>query len=307
MKITNKFNLPDVFVRAVSMFEGDYDRGDSDHTATELIRPPRISALMRKHWDEITEDVSERVWALQGQVGHLIFERVAQNDPSGMYFAEHRAYATIDGKKISGRIDLLDRSDNTLWDYKNSSVWKFMLGDTREWEEQLNINAYCARAEGYHVDALKVLCLIKDWKPRDAAKRAEDGYPQYAVHIVNIPMWSNKECENFIAKRSAAVDEAHTAIAAGKEPVLCTSDERWESEEKWAVMKLGRKSAIKLYDAADKQRAQIHVTQEKGGYLEHRPGEPRRCLSYCAVAQFCNFGRRALGLDADGNTAGPPT
>ena len=43
MKITNKQNLPESLVRAVSY--SDYDRGDADISVTGLLNPPRIAVL----------------------------------------------------------------------------------------------------------------------------------------------------------------------------------------------------------------------------------------------------------------------
>ena len=47
MKLTNRFNLPEPFVAAVS--SDDYERGDAEYTTTELIKPSRIVAYSRKY------------------------------------------------------------------------------------------------------------------------------------------------------------------------------------------------------------------------------------------------------------------
>ena len=52
------------------------------------------------------------------------------------------------GAKISGQFDLFDKQDGTLYDWKETSVWKFLLGDTEEWEQQANINLYLMRMNG---------------------------------------------------------------------------------------------------------------------------------------------------------------
>jgi len=64
MKLTNKFNLPDPIVNAVQ--NQGYTPGSSDITVTQLIQPPLIRQLNKKHWDDIEEDASDRVWALFG-------------------------------------------------------------------------------------------------------------------------------------------------------------------------------------------------------------------------------------------------
>jgi hypothetical protein len=54
-----------------------YDKGDADFSATELLQPPRSPVLIKQNKDLIEEDAVARIWALLGQVGHLILERAA--------------------------------------------------------------------------------------------------------------------------------------------------------------------------------------------------------------------------------------
>lgn len=75
MRLTNRYGLPEALVRAV---ESDpYYSGGADFTATGLTTPPQVAALRRIHWRQITEDVSERVWALLGSAVHEILDRAA--------------------------------------------------------------------------------------------------------------------------------------------------------------------------------------------------------------------------------------
>ena len=54
MKITNKHNLPELVVNALTF--DTYSRGESDISITQLIDSPRISLLERQHSDEIEQD-----------------------------------------------------------------------------------------------------------------------------------------------------------------------------------------------------------------------------------------------------------
>ena len=73
MKYTNKLNLPEIYVRAVT--NDPYDSSGSDTSTTVLLSPPRINALRKKHANEIVEDVSERFFSLDGQAIHYVIER----------------------------------------------------------------------------------------------------------------------------------------------------------------------------------------------------------------------------------------
>ena len=86
--ITNVHGLPQSIVAAVT---NDPYTGGGDISATKLIDAPQIRTLMAKHKDQITTDVSERIWSLLGQAVHTILERAALRQ-EGMV-AEDRLYA----------------------------------------------------------------------------------------------------------------------------------------------------------------------------------------------------------------------
>lgn len=79
MKFTNRYNLPDVVVRALT-----YDPYDAvgDVSVTSLLQPARKIALTRRHSSEIEEDVTDRIWMFFGRMGHVVLENAAmRTDP----------------------------------------------------------------------------------------------------------------------------------------------------------------------------------------------------------------------------------
>jgi len=74
-RYTNIANLPAPLVAAITY--SDYDGESYDITASGLVTPPRIRQLMKRHSKEITEDVSDRIWALIGSVGHATYGHTA--------------------------------------------------------------------------------------------------------------------------------------------------------------------------------------------------------------------------------------
>ena len=295
MKLTNKFDLPEPFVAAVSA--DDYERGDAEYTATELIRPSRILVYSRRYADKMVEDVSDRVWAFQGQTKHIVLERIARTDIA-RYLVEKRFSAIMPGVKpicnISGQIDLFDTKDATLYDWKETSVWKFMLGDTKEWEQQANINLYLMRMNGFDVKRLVNIAILKDFKARKARFSRDDDYPKCAVHVMPLPMWSVGAAQDYIVKRV----EKHRAEAAN--PPVCSKEERWQRDASFAVMRTDRKRAIKLCMSRDQAEAvMLHHMKiappgdSKKFFIEERGAEPVRCLDFCPVQTFCDFGEEA--------------
>jgi hypothetical protein len=290
LRFTNKFNLPQPFMDAVCSDE--YQRGDAEFTATELIKPSRILSYTRKYWDEIVEDASERIWAFQGQTKHIVLERIAKTNPS-RYLVEKRFECTmpVTGAKISGQLDLFDKETGILYDWKETSVWKFMIGDTKEWEEQANINLHLCRMNGLIPKELINIAILKDWKIREARFGRNPDYPKCAVHVMPLPIWSTGTAQNYINERV----EKHRAEMA--DPPVCNKKERWQRDATFAVMRSDRKRAIRLYSNKDQAEAAMMQAMKSARpgesqrfYIEERGAEPVRCLDFCAVQTFCDFG-----------------
>jgi hypothetical protein len=293
MKLTNRFDLPEPFVAAVS--SDDYERGDAEYTATELIKPSRIVAYSRKYDAVLEQDVSDRVWAFQGSTKHVVLERIAKTNPA-RYYTEQRFETTMPGTgaKISGKIDLFDCADQTLYDWKETSVWKFLLGDTEEWEQQANINLYLMRQGGIVVERLINIAILKDWKARQARFSKEPDYPKCAVHVMPLPMWNVGKAQDYINERV----EKHRREAAN--PPVCSKKERWQRDASFAVMRTDRKRALRLYMNRDQAEAAMLQAMRiappgdaKKFYVEQRNAEPVRCLDFCGAQLQCDFGLEA--------------
>ena len=159
MKITNSLGLPEAIVKAV---ENDpYSKGDAEFSVTELLSPPRQRALRIAHKEELTEDVKDRLWALYGQIAHLILERANMND-----LAEKRLFGEIEGVRVSGQFDTLCIEDGTLSDYKFTTVWGFKASTKPkvEWIAQLNMQLELLRQNGLEAKSLRIVGLLRDWQ-----------------------------------------------------------------------------------------------------------------------------------------------
>ena len=264
MKLTNKFGLPDPIVNAVQ--NTGYTPGSSDITVTQLIQPPLIRYLTKKHWNDLEEDVSSRVWALFGTAIHHLLEMAYKGRTARV---EERVYAEVLGWKLGGAFDVLEGS--SLSDYKVTSVYS--VGGKIEWEQQLNILRWLLHKNGTEVTELSITAIFRDWRPREAQKNPE--YPRRPIMTLPIKMWSLEDTEAYIKERVALHQSAN--------PPVCDEEERWSSPEQWALMKKGGKRAIKLYPS------QEGVILQKDQFWEHRPAINRRCEDYCAVKKWCSL------------------
>ena len=121
MRYTNKANLPEPMVKALTFDDYDYDKA-GDISITGLITPPRIRQLMKRHDDEIVVDVSDRIWLLLGNSVHIILERMQLKN----VLQEERLSTEIKGWQVTGKPDLLDQMA-ALTDYKVTSTWSVIL------------------------------------------------------------------------------------------------------------------------------------------------------------------------------------
>jgi len=290
MKITNKMNLPESVVQAVRA--DPYDKGESRFSVTELLNPPIIRLLRTRHWDELEEDASDRIWALWGSIGHGVLERAASVD-GNMEFVEKRLTIERLGVKVSGQIDLCTMKDDftqTITDFKTTSVYSVLdkPHGKPEWEQQLNLYAHICREHGIQVDNLEIIALLRDWRPSELKKKP--GYPEKSVLAIEIPMWDNDRAEKFLMARL----QAHLEADSFQQAPVCSPEERWERPPRWAIMKPGQQRAVKLYDSYGEAQS----ARKEQQYVEKRPGEAIRCQSYCSVSRFCEYGRRFTDLEA---------
>jgi hypothetical protein len=288
MVITNRNNLPQPLVEAI-LRDPYVGHASADITVTRLIQPPRKVYLERKYADQLQEDVTDRLWALYGQIVHGILARAGAS--SGII--EKRYYGTMDGWSVSGQVDIILKTQ-TIVDYKFTSVWQAKNGVTPEWEQQVNLLAWLARTEGHAINDGQIIALFRDWSKLEA--RRDPAYPQEQVKVMTVPLWETEKLLAFVKER-VGVHQAASLIVDDVDLPLCTPEERWERETKWAVMKKGRKRAVKLWD--NEEDAQKHAAAEKHCSVEVRRGEAVRCLAYCAAAPFCSFARGLVAKEEE--------
>ena len=151
----------------------------------------------------------------------------------------------------------------------------------------MNIYGYLFRMAGFEVNKLEIISLLKDWSSTKAKRERE--YPQTQVFKKEYPLWTMEACEIYINKRLSYF-ESYRDTTDSDLPE-CTAEERWQEPTKYAVMKEGRKTAIKLYLNNDEAEQRAKEETDKTGkkhYIEVRESEPRRCNDYCPVKDFCS-------------------
>lgn len=251
MKYTNKFHFPEPIVNAIA--NDPYERGeDTDYTVTELIKPARQVALERTHDSEIEVDISDCIFRLLGQAVHSILERAG--------VPERRYTVTILGKQVSGKIDRYVAKVGLLQDWKVTTVYRFKGGVVPEdIHAQLNSYAELLRMNGHQVNDQEAVGILRDWSKLELL-RGRGLYPPHQTATVKIPIWPREHAKAFLEARVRAHEAAKVSLPE------CTDGERWAKPDWWAVMKVGRKSALRLLGTEALAKAFIEEKSKALGY-----------------------------------------
>lgn len=301
MRLINDQGLPEEVIRAMRRgFRRPDTRPPNSISVTELLTPPQIRALERKHWNELRIDASELVWRLLGQATHAILEwgHVPVHE---MDMSEEDQVEIVDGVEITGRLDLYEGQHRRITDYKVTSVYAVRNPDRLlEWESQLNLYAWFIRNLGRPVEAIRVVAILRDWHRSNAERDSE--YPRVPMLSIPLPLWEQDEAERLLKRRLAL----HKRSWEG-DIRPCTDRERWKERDRWQVWKSD--GASRPSKSFTNEGEAIAWVKAHGGEYEVRfvPGTPLRCLYYCTVADFCpqwkaeqegmGYGDQALGRD----------
>jgi hypothetical protein len=278
MIITNKFNLPAGLVKAVST---ERHNAPGCLSATTLLQGVKQLLLADRHYDELTPDVSDLIWAIFGTAVHSLLESEGEND-----FTEQKMAYQIGEITVTGRIDNYNMATGTICDYKTASVNKVKFNNFSDWHRQGLIYAWLLNRNKFPANQCRFIALLKDHSKTEAER--DQQYPCNPVCVYEFPVKSAElfKIGTFIRSRVGEYEKYLTA--ADDEIPPCSADERWERPSVFAVKKEGRQKAVKLFDI--QEEAEVRAAElGKGHYVEHRVGKSVKCEHYCLCAGFCNY------------------
>lgn len=278
MRITNNHNLPEPIYNAVC---NTWAPKPNRFSVTDLINAPLQRILKMKYWDKLEQDASDMLWALLGKSVHAILEPYSPAES----FSEEKLETTINGSTVVCVADLYH--NEIISDYKITSVYAFLLGDKPEWEQQLNLYAllYGNKLE-LVVAGLKINAILRDWTKSKSLK--DSNYPATPFHSVDVPLWSTFDQYTYLIDRL----NRHQQAEAHMDAPVCTDEERWARPDKWAVIKEGRKTALRVLDSEEAALQWIEgysKPDKKKLSVDFRQGEYTKCRDYCIVRQVCEF------------------
>ena len=282
MRITNNLNLPQSFVEMASR---DYTQDSKRYSVTALLKGIREAILEKRHADEIEQDVSEMIWLLLGKAAHSVIENQQEQ---GHELKETKLTAEFGEYTLSGVFDLYNDKEKKITDYKTCSAWKVIFGDYSDWRMQLLIYAWMMKSIGFDVKTGEIVAIMKDHSKRDAKYKAD--YPKQPVKVIRFNF--NENDYIFIEKwLMVKFDEIRNLEKIPDDELpLCTLEERYNSGDKFAVMKKGKKRAERVLDT--REEAEQWMKGNGGDYIDTRLGEDKKCLEYCSACNFCSHYRK---------------
>jgi len=291
MKRTNLQEAPEKICRLVDSFEGSHP-DVANISCTTLIDSPLIRMLKKRYYDtdELTVDYSDDLWKIAGSIVHYIIEAVEKNSTR-----IPTLIIPINGWTVSGTTDSVESlvfNEGVLRDYKFTSAYtiqKAMKEGKGEWEKQLNVYRYMIlntpelKEKMGDIKSMEIVAWDRDWGPRF---KKDNLHP---IETIPVPIWKDDQAtKRWIEERVML----HQLAEQSDQPACCTDTERWASPQVFAAMKKGRQSAIRK--CSSQEEADEVVKNTPGGYVEVRPKEFKRCISYCAYGRcgLCPYWRK---------------
>lgn len=241
---------------------------------SDLHDAPLIKHLMIKHWDDLVIDPNKHIPALLGTAWHAAME--ANRDAT--HITETRLYRNIDGITITGQPDIV--TETTIEDFKTASVYQYIKQDFAHWTAQLNSYLWLNQ----NLKNKRLICwpLYKDWSAMEALRIKP--YPPRRITKIMLTQWDPEHTEQIIKQRVAIHQQP---------PCECTREEKWQTDEQWALKSTKRKTAIRVLDTKEELGKYalakgLDLTRPEYS-IERRPGLCKRCQDWCPVNTFCQY------------------
>ena len=214
---------------------------------------------------------------------HEIVEKGSVDKEHLDILVEKRVKAEIDGKTISGGLDVYNGDTKTIIDFKYQTVFNWIYLDDRIDNLTLQLNAYryLLMKNGYEVKNLQVIFIFRDWREYEVAKMS--GYPETQFKVLPITVMPDEEIEKELMTRINLLSSLENV--EDKDLPLCTMKERWQNEDMWKIM--FKNKCIKTFYS--EQEAYDFVEEKHYGTIKFVKGVPKRCEKYCSVNGFCEF------------------
>jgi hypothetical protein len=286
-KLENKLNLPEPFPTIVRSMISWFPQPER-YSVTSLLAPPLTRTLKIEYWDDLVVDVKDYLYMLDGIALDEYLEKWTIQMDDVVVQHKMEVPFVVEGNKVVvvGKTDLIRFDDQhvDIEDWKRTTV-NIKTQKERLFEYQFQLNCYKYMWLNIHGIPVRNLWLnpyYRDWKKMQAYFGS---HPKGQFEQVRMESWTPEKTESLIRER--LLD--HTLHPRRE----CTPEEKWQTPTTYAVMKKGRKSALRVLDSYKEAETWCksigHVIDTKGISIEVRLGGCNKCKFYCDVASVCPF------------------
>ncbi len=275
-------NLPAALVKAA---KAERHNKPGCVSATTLLKGVKEIVLIDRHWDELEDDVSNRIWLILGTAVHSIMESHGE----GGFVEKHLEHDTGIGMTVTGQVDYYDEEKGIVVDWKTCSATKVLTSHFDDWRMQGLVYAWLLAWNGFTVNKIQFVGMMKDWSRSRAMH--DKGYPQSPVYVYEYDVVDEviEATDRFVMDKVAAIVAAN---GLGDDDIPpCGESERWQSPTVYAVMKRGVARSKKNCTSREDAELRVELLGD-GHYVEVRPGVARKCQGYCICRKHCSFYRQ---------------
>lgn len=272
----NSKNLPEYIVNAVNK---NYKPKPNRISVTSLVDPPLIRTLLIKHWDELEDDAKDKLWMLHGTA---LDDYLKKHSRWGL--TNIKIELPFDDVIVVAKPDYYNVLDGTLADIKDTSVWN-LKEVKKAYECQLNVYDWMMNKVAPHlrISSLQIHGFARDWRKNEKIRYHH--YPNIPFEILLVNRWDTQEQLDYI--------DAQLKDHKLNPDRECTPEEKWQKSNTYAVMKKGRKSALRVLDSEQEAKDWM-AAKKQGDNIVKRPGSCIRCgdkknEGYCPVSSVCKY------------------
>lgn len=296
MIITNKYNLPDVLVRAL---EKDYYSKNTKYSVTQILKSVQQVILEKRYYSQIKQDITERLWSFLGSAIHDFLEK-GENEHS--LIEERLVYKDI----LSGKFDYFDTEKKILYDYKITSVWKIIYNNDnfKDFRIQLSIYAYLLRKIGFEVNKIANVFILRDWKESEYKQgKYELDKSILCLEYDILEEIDGLGIEQFLDNKIEELEKNQDVL--DEDLPECSLEYRWATEGVykiyWNESKAKIPISVKNFSENNKESALKYLdwineeNKDKKTYrLEFFKGNQFKRCEYCSVKDFCQQHKKSF-------------
>lgn len=271
MIYTNKFNVPNEFCEWIK--QPDYKQ--NIFNVSTFLQPPRAFAIKKNNFQKLQIDL---VGLINSKINKIVSESLLNCisiDEDKGDFKNKEFTVDINNITISNNIDLF--KDSIIQQYKNTTVYKFLKKDFKEYIEELSIKKWMLYKNGIQSKQHGIIYFVfNDWNKKDIIK---EGYPQSKIIQYKIDLMTIEQTQNFINNKLIQFNKATVQLP------LCSKEELWQGDSVFAVMKtIDSPRAIRVFNT--KEEAQ-QFNSTNNNIIVQRKATAKRC-EYCLAYKFCD-------------------